>query len=110
MVSKTIGIEANITPKRTLVPIDATVDNNTLTLKSPVENVYTSFAALDAFNVTTGKAISRNNLLYMKSREVVVNVGYPYETTGILLSFGSFIFLILLGMYVYRKNREDDNV
>lgn len=80
-------------PKREIQPVKIEQSGNTLRMTANMSDITVPVAALDAFIVQKGSYIVQNNLIHMESKELEIKIGYPYLSTGIIISF---IFLLLI--------------
>ena len=103
-----MGIMRNTLPDRTIVPIKIEYKGNNISIQSPVNNVDTTLANLDAF-VPQGKTFVKHNLLFIKDKKVNIKIGYPYLMQGIVLSAVGLLIAIIFVIFVIKRRKNSEN-
>ena len=93
-------------PEREIVPLGLEYENNTIRIHSDYEDVNTTLAYQDNFEIH-GKAYKMDNLMYVSSGYTVVGIPYPHRRAGALVSlFGVAmwaIFYVIFEDHGYKR-------
>ena len=104
-------------PKRELVPIDITYDKDTIKIHSEWDNVNTTLAALDTFQLESGSMEDRNHLIYVSKGDTVIRIVYPLKKLGLLVTgagvvmvLGFYILVVVLSAKRRRRENEENQL
>ncbi|BEP27792.1 6-pyruvoyl-tetrahydropterin synthase-related protein [Helicovermis profundi] len=98
LLENILGLKAEDTPKRIVVPITKKRVGNTIQINAP-KGTLSDIAYLDSFK--TKQATQKiHNLIYLVEGNTNLDIVYPYFNKGLLLSMiGLLIFLIYINKY-----------
>ncbi|MGG7176660.1 6-pyruvoyl-tetrahydropterin synthase-related protein [Clostridium paraputrificum] len=89
--------EANVLPKRQVVKVDINFESDKrIMITSEESGVVTSLACLDTFRAIKGDFSRFNNLVVINENEVLIEIGYPNEWIGQVLSIVAIISLLVI--------------
>lgn len=93
LLDQIFDLKENTLPKRELVPLTITYEQNRITITAPKDQVHTALASHDIFQ-STPAASEQNNLLIVNSGTTVITMDYPYFVPALLLSLTGVVLLI----------------
>ena len=106
LLRKTILLEEDRLPRRTIIPLTMEYGRNYLKIVSPKNDVNTTLAFHDNFVFSSSGAKEKNHLLYVLGGETVIRMRCPYLMEGLfttcIAAFFTLVFFLLL--YYLKKS------
>ncbi|MDU3324469.1 MAG: hypothetical protein E7E70_27805, partial [Escherichia coli] len=96
ILEEAINMESYILPDRKCVNIQIDFEANRIIVNSEIEDVIVPIAALSSFETIEGSYEVFNNLVNLKSKEVIIEVTYPKLSTGITISLISLLLILII--------------
>lgn len=107
LLGEVMGIEPTWIPERELVKLQIKEDKEGLRIYSPVGNVNTTFAFLDAYK-SNKPIFEKHHLLHVQEGETRIKITYPYLFEGIIVSLVGITTLIGWVKLLERLDRKRD--
>jgi len=107
ILEDSLNLESYELPERTVHKVEVSRNDNVLTIRADSPDVVVPVAALDAFVKISGDYETKNNLIYLKSKEVTIGIIYPYAKEGFIISLS---FVVLMGSLTIYLKRKDANI
>jgi uncharacterized membrane protein len=107
MIESIMGMDENIIPDRTIVPINIKTENNQITINSSYDNVNTTLSSIDIFHGER-EFTTQNNLIVVNAGKTVIKIRYPHIVTGMVVS----LMGVIVTMFIYKvlkKKEMDEN-
>jgi len=105
ILEQEFGLEAFEIPVRKICKLNIEREDNIIEITSDKSNVVVPLAALDAFIKIDGDYEIMNNLVYLKTPMLRIRIGYPYLSTGLILSLIFVGITIALSIIIRTKGR-----
>ena len=103
MLGDSLNLKPYELPERTADEVRISRNGDILNINAASSNIIIPVAALDAFVKMSGDYETKNNLIYLKSRELALKVTYPYRKEGICISLAFVITMAASTVYLRQK-------
>lgn len=82
--------------------------NNKIYIYGDSTKIVVPIAALDAFVSTKGSYKNVNNLIYLDTSDIEIEIIYPYIKKGILVSIGSLLIIIGISVFLTKRYKHEE--
>ena len=96
ILEEATNMESYILPDRKCVNIQIDFESNRIMVNSENNDVIVPIAALSSFETIEGSYQVFNNLVNLKSKELVIEVTYPKLSAGITISLISVLLILII--------------
>lgn len=101
-----LGIGRDELPNRKIVPLKMEIGKDQIKISSNEENYNTTLAYQDNF-ASDSEMWVKNNLLYVKDKNITIDIVYPKKKEGIAVTIFGLLATVGLGIIQFREKKKD---